>query len=366
MSILLALIVLSVVVVVHEWGHFYAARKCGILVEEFAIGMGPKLFSIKPGETVYSIRLFPIGGSCRMLGEETAADDERAYNNKPVWKRMIVILAGVIMNFVLAFVIAAAVVFFIGFYEPVVAKFSENSSAQAAGLMVNDRIVRANGTAINTQDDFAFFMAIDADGSPINIEVIRDNKPMQFSVTPKLDKDGYKLGFYPNPKLGIFADKGENSNNLQTAGFGESIIVSGNTTSSYVKSVLGGLSGLFTEKVKMDDMAGFVGIVTIIGDSYEKSVADTPENPRTAADKAWTAFWNLLQFAALISANLAVINLLPIPVMDGGRMVFLVIEAIRRKPMNPEREGMIQMASFVLLMILMVVFVYNDIMKLIL
>lgn len=365
MSILLAFIVFSLVVIVHEWGHFYAARKCGILVEEFAIGMGPKLFSIKPGETVYSIRLFPIGGSCRMLGEEEAEDDERAYNRKPVWKRMIVILAGVVMNLVLAFVIAVAFVFFNGFFEPVAFDFPEDSAAQAAGMMINDRIVRANDTVIKTHNDFNFYMAVEADGSPINLEIMRGKERVEITVTPKLQEDGYKLGFYAGQKFGVFENMGENPNNLQRAGFLESIGIAGNNVSSFVKSTVVGLSGIFTQKVTMDDMAGPIGIVTIIGENYEKSITDVGEMHRTFGEKALAAMWTLLQFAALISANLAVMNLLPIPVLDGGRMVFLTIEAIRRKPINPEREGLAQMASFVLLMILVVIVAYNDIMKLI-
>lgn len=355
MSIVLAILVFSLVVIVHEWGHFYAARKCGILVEEFAIGMGPKLFSIKPGETVYSIRLFPIGGSCRMLGEEEAADDERAYNSKPIWKRMIVILAGVVMNLVLAFIIALGFVLFNGFQEAVPIRIVEDSPAQEAGLMVNDRIVRANGKAIRTYNDFVFFMALDANGSPIKLEVIRNGERVELTIAPVLTEEGYKLGFNAGGKFGIFADKGENPNNLQTAGVVESLSVSVSNVSGYVKSVVVGISGLFTKQVTMDDMAGPIGIVSIIDESYQES----------APYGISAVLWTMLNLAALISANLAVMNLLPLPVLDGGRMVFLTVEAIRRKPVDPEKEGMLQMASFVLLMILAVIIAYNDILKMI-
>lgn len=376
MSILLAFIVFSIVVISHEWGHFYAARKCGILVEEFAIGMGPKLFSVKPGETVYSIRLFPIGGSCRMLGDgeiansneavnnDEAVNNERSYTAKPVWKRMIVILAGVVMNFILAFIIAVAFVLRNGFSEPVPLAVIDDTPAQAAGLMADDRIVRANNTVIKTYNDFAFFMATKADGSPIMLEVKRGGETVEMTVTPRLDAEGYKIGFRPSAKFGVFSDKGENPYNLQTAGLSESIGVASNNVSGYVKSTVVGLSRLFSAKANMDDMSGPIGIVSIIGESYEESITDTDGMQRTVAEKAESAIWTLLLFAAIISANLAVLNLLPLPVLDGGRMVFLTIEAIRGKPMNPEREGMAQMASFVLLMVLAVIVAYNDIMKL--
>jgi regulator of sigma E protease len=351
-SIGITILIFGVVVVIHEIGHFIAARKNGILVEEFAIGLGPKLYSIKKGETEYSLRLFPVGGFCRMLGDdEEVPDNPKAFNNKKVSGRMVVMLGGSIMNFLLAFIIFLFMCFANGFTLPVVRHPVEGMPAAQAGLMAGDKITHINNTRILVYEDFAFELSTSG-GKPIEMRIQRDGKKHTLSVTPYTDEyGGYKIGFYPEYRLGLTNTPVEG---YKRAGIGESVTTAFNRIVFFVKVTVVGIVRLITRTANMNEVAGPIGFYGIIDDTYQAMIQYSVS----------AMVYTMLNLCALLSANLGVLNLLPIPALDGGRLVFLTFEAIRRKPISPEREGMVHFVGFVLLMILAVFIAYQDIVKL--
>jgi len=360
LSILIAILVFSVVVIVHELGHFFAARASGVLVEEFAIGMGPKLFSVTRGETVYSLRAFPIGGSCRMLGEDADNQDERSFNSKSIPKRFAILGGGVVMNFLLAFLLYVAYTSANPFNVPVVREVADNTPAQTAGLQVGDRIIRANGQKINIHEDYSLAVN-DQAGDPIILEILRNGETRTLSVTPAINEAGtrYLIGITWGARLGLFYHDKELAEDILSyyprAGVGETLATAYYNTIYAIRITFHGLAKLFTFQAKMDDFSGPIGIVVMVDDIQTQSVE---------VGGIWLAVWNMIRFAALLSANLGLFNLLPIPALDGARIVFLTIEGIRRKPVPPEKEGMVHFIGFVLLMILAVFIAYNDIVKL--
>jgi regulator of sigma E protease len=355
-SVIVAVLILSFIIVAHEFGHYIAARKNGVLVEEFAIGMGPKLFGKKIGDTLWAVRLFPIGGFCKMLGDDEENSDPRAFNAKKLWRRLIIISAGVIMNVVLALAITCTSSLANGFAVPVIKNIIPDSPAEKAGLRSGDRITRLNDSGVHIYSDVSFFMA-EATGSPIDITVLRDKQKLTFQLTPRFVEytDGsqaFQIGFERDWHTPFF---GKTEEGLQRAGFFESLYNGFFTAGFYVKSTFLGFIRMFTLQIKASELAGPIGIVSIIGENY------------TEAAKAGVGamIWTMLNFMALISANLAVANILPLPTLDGGRLVFLAIEGIRRKPVDPNKEGMVHFAGFILLMIFAVFVAYNDIMRMI-
>ena len=360
MSIVIAILVFSLVIIVHEIGHFAAARASGVLVEEFAIGMGPRLFSFTRGETVYSLRAFPLGGSCRMLGEDADNRDARAFNSKSIPKRFAILAAGAAMNFVLAFVLYLAFTAGHWFYVPVVHDVADNSPAQAAGLQAGDRIVRANKQSINIHADYSLAVS-DQSGEPITLEILRNGEKRTLAITPQRNEAGtrYVIGITWRARLGLFYPESEMTDEIRAeyarAGMGETIAVSFYNTLYATRLVFHGLANLFTGQASVNDFSGLIGIVVMVDDIQTQSVE---------VGGVSLAVWNMVQFAALLSANIGLFNLLPVPALDGARIVFLLIEGIRRKPVPPEREGMVHFIGFVLLMALAVFIAYNDIVKL--
>lgn len=353
MSVIIALIVFGMIVLVHEFGHFYAARKCGIFVEEFAIGMGPKLFGIKRGDTLYSIRILPLGGFCKMMGEDEGSSDQRAFNNKTVAQRIIVISAGVIMNFLLALVIFTALSMYNGFLVPVISEVSKGSPAMEAGLQEGDRITHINGTKVNIFEDLSVDIR-GSNGKDIVLKFTRDGQKYEKTIVPTLNEEGsYVVGIGSTLKTGVFSPS---IDGYEKATFLESVQNGFWKILFWIKQIILGLVKLFTLGLSKDDIAGPLGIVGAIGDTYNASVKEG----------AIIALLNMAQFTAILSANLGVFNLLPLPALDGGRLVFLIIEGIRRKPINPEKEGVVHLVGFVLLMALALFVTYNDIMKIIL
>lgn len=351
-SIVISIIVFSILVIVHEFGHFIIAKKNGILVEEFAVGMGPLVVSKQFGETLYSIRAFPLGGFCRMLGEDDDCKDNRAFNSKGVWGRISVIFAGPFMNFLFAFVILFWLISTSGFIEPVVANLTDGFSAKQVGIEVGDRITKINGQKVYVYQDFELTMQGINPEENLEIEVDRNGEKLDFSVKPLYSENskGYVVGFQPTLKKGPFA---KNMEGYQQATLFETAKNSFNMMNFYVRSVVVGFVRLFTFNVSTDEIAGPIGIVKVVGEGYEQGLKTS----------FMDAVKNVASLGALLSANLGVLNLFPIPAMDGGRLLFLLIEAIRRKPINQEVEGRIHFAGFVLLMAFMVFIAYSDISK---
>ena len=384
MPILIAIIVFGLVVLVHEAGHFIAARRAGILVTEFAVGMGPKLIGFQRGETLYTIRILPLGGFCLMYnddvdplirgGSDTDGTEEntdslientpdygdKSFNSKTVAQRMSVMFAGSFMNFVLAFVLFSIIAWTSGFATTTLMHVSPNSPAEAAGLAAGDRITSLNGSRIFLWNDIDFEINTGY-GRPIEVGFVRDGQNYSVNVTPVMTGERYMMGIRPEARVGIFV---EPPAGFYRAGIGESITVGFMRIGFFIRVTVVGLVRVITAQISADQMAGPLGIVNMIGGEYRAAVAIAEEAQLSRTLMILTIVISMANFAALISANLGVLNLLPIPGLDGGRIIFLVLEAIRRKPLPPEREGMVHLAGFMLLLVLIVFLTYQDIMNL--
>ena len=373
LTILLALVVFTVVVAVHEFGHYLAAKKVGIHVIEFSIGIGPRLFHFKKGDTIFSLKLFPIGGSCRMLGEDEEEEGEegvvktpspRSFGSKPVWARMIVILGGVVLNFALAIILSTIMVMFNGQQEATVRLFPDISPIRDAGVLESDRIVVVDGRRIVVHGDIRLAL-MDVDGSPIQLTVYRAGQLLDFAVTPLYmeAQNRWILGFYWGIAFGVFAEIPEHLQNYATVrqlGFFESIGMGYQNVTFLVRATIAGITRLFTHGFNLQYLVGPIGFVDMVGGQVEGVTAAAEE---VGANVGLAVFWTVMNFTILLSTSLGIFNLLPLPALDGGRMVFLVLEAIRRKPIPPEREGMVHFIGFALLMILAAVIAYNDILR---
>lgn len=422
MKILIALLVFSVIVLFHELGHFLLAKRNGIAVTEFSLGMGPRLLSTEKGGTRYSLKLFPIGGSCMMVGEDEDDDSEGSFNNASVWARISVVAAGPIFNFILAFVFAMIITSVVGYdparvlqvtegspaaqaglkegdiikefqgrhisigrdldsymtlhglkdeeisltYErdgkkhdiqfqansesrymlgftylsegiPEITQVMLNSAMAKAGVMPGDIIREINGTAVaDSQELQAYLQEHPLDGTEITLGIERDGKVETISAIPQMTKH-VDSGFIYN----IYREK---TNFLGVMKY--SAVEVRYWVSTTVESLMMLIKGQFS----VNDLSGPVGIIDVIGDSYEEA----------KSEGAMMVWMQMLYWAILLSANLGVMNLLPIPALDGGRLVFLLIESVRKKRLNPNVEGMIHFVGFVLLMMLMVFVMFND------
>ena len=433
MSIFLAVIIFGVLVFIHEFGHFIIAKKNGVRVIEFSIGMGPTIFSFDKGDTKYSLKILPFGGACQMLskdfpGEEDAVMDvEKSFESKSVWSRMAIIFAGPFFNFALAFVFALIVIGYIGYdpaqitsvtkgspadeaglqagdiiteydgtsidvgrevyleqyidgidekgveityerdgkeytttlkpvyvekymigltYTPgdgktVISEITEEGPLEAAGFKAGDYIVEVNGVTINTANDFADYVTNNPfSEETVHIVAYRGDEKIEADVTPVLGIKGYETGFTYNSNGRVKCSP----LNVIKYSFVE--------VKYQVKLVFKSLGMLFTGKLGINDFSGPVGIVDAIDTVYEGSKEDGPKY----------IFVNMLNFVILLSANLGVMNLLPIPGLDGGRLLFLIIEAIKGKPVK--HEAYINMAGMLLLMLFAMYILFKDIINL--
>ncbi|MBM7685167.1 MAG: regulator of sigma protease [Epulopiscium sp.] len=344
LTILIALLVFGIIVLVHEFGHYAVAKKSGVKVEEFAIGMGPKLISKQYGETLYSIRILPMGGFCKMLGEDSASEDKRSFTNKSVGTRIAVIFAGPFMNLVLAFVIIAWFVGSNGYITTRIDHVLPDTPAASIGLQPGDKIISLDGQRIHIRQEISLILSQVKD-HPIEIIASRDGEKITKVITPVIDEKTNQ-GF-----LGISFESKEQGEATILEILGQSLW----QVVFLVKQVVLGFIQIITGQVSRQQIAGPVGVIQIIGESYESGLKTS----------FYIAIQNVLYFAAIISANLGVMNLLPIPALDGGRLVFLIIEGLRGKPIAVEKEGMIHFIGFALLMVLMVFVLYNDVVRII-
>ncbi len=347
----------------HEFGHFLAAKACGIQVNEYAIGMGPKLisfqrgeyfqllfkkFPLKPGKkgiglTAYSLRLLPIGGFCAMEGEDEESEEANAFGNQPVWKRLIVCVAGAFTNFV-AGMIVIAVIF--GSYEAfpkvTLTEFADGFEYEGeAMLMEGDEVVKVNGYNILSSSDFSMMLGF-GEGKPFNITVIRDGQKVHIKNLLMEKKEFSNEDGTTSIRYGI-----SSSAEWVEADFGDRVGYILKTGDNFVKLIWISLGQLFTRQASVSDMTGVVGITKTIGDTAKESMPQ---------------MWYLVAFIAI---NLAVMNLLPLPALDGGRIMFLLVELIRGKPIKQKYEAIVHLVGIVLLMGLMLFVTYNDIVKLI-
>lgn len=431
MKIALAIIIFSILILIHEFGHFLIAKKNGVRVVEFSLGFGPRLLSFVKGETRYSWKLLPFGGSCIMQGEDEedqeGEDKEKSFNSKSVWARISIILAGPIFNFLLALVLAFIVTGFVGYDPAKVISVTEGSPVYEAGLQTGDVITKYNNNTIFFGRELMVEEYINPLGSEsVEITYLRDGEKKTVNVTPEdyvwyvvgmqytvdevdatidavtvggpLELAGVKAGdvvvsingvaiessqdmydYFNTNKLSsdpveIILDRdGEElsvtvtpvKNTAKILGFSYNMAREKTTALGVIKNsfleleyeievVFRSLGMMFTGKVTANDIAGPVGIVDIIGQTYDTTITEG----------FFTTFMSMSMLVIMLSANLGVINLLPFPAIDGGRIVFLIIEAVRGKPISKSKEGIVHFIGMILLFILMALVLYNDLRKL--
>lgn len=355
LTILAALLMLGIMIMVHEFGHFISARMTGIAVQQFSIGFGPKLFGWKSKkyETEFMVRaLIPIGGYCMFYGEDDAqgkhVDDPRSYYKQGVWKRMFSVLMGPAMNLVLAFVVAVGL-FFIGGVQtvvPYVATIEANSPAAQAGLQTGDIFASINGQDVQdgTTDKVASLIRAYKEGdAPLEVQVLRgqENTPVTLSVVPFYDQQNERF------RLGIEIG-GMPGQDMQRVSFGEAVSRGYTTCVEAGKLILNGLRDLIFKGEGLEESAGPVGIVQQISVQTQQY-----------------GLQGYLFLLIILSINLGLVNLLPIPGLDGSRVLFMLVEAVFRKPVNRRAEAMIHLAGFAILVSAMLFLTYRDIQRLI-
>ena len=364
MGIILFIIIFCVVVIAHEFGHFIVAKANGIHVVEFSVGMGPTLFHVEKGGTRYAIRLLPIGGACMFEGEDGLLDQQGegeeetgkperedpvdtlgksgAFPDAPVWARIATVVAGPLFNFILAFLFSAIIVGSIGTDLPKIGQVGEGTAAEEAGLMAGDTIVALNGRKVNLFREISLEAMLN-EGEAVHVVYQRNGERFSTVLIPKYSEadNRYYFGIAASPGYTKFGPIGV----LQYSAY---------EVRYWINTTIRSLGMLFTGKAGVKDMAGPVGMADAVDTIYTES----------KQDGAYYVWLNMLNFAILLSANLGVLNLIPFPALDGGRLLFLIVEAIRRKPVPPEKEGIFHFVGFALLMLLMVVVLYNDITRL--
>ena len=344
--ILIAILIFGVLIGIHEFGHFIAAKACGVRVNEFSVGMGPAIWKKQKGETLYALRCIPIGGYCAMTGEDSASEDPRAFTNQKPWKRILILCAGSFNNFLLGLIVIFCL--YLGataFVSPTIASFVPGCPYEGAdGLMVGDRFVKVDGRRVYQYYDVSDFLR-QGDGV-YDLVLRRDGKTVtlkNFAMTPRLYEGqerelfGFNFGY-------------------EEATLPVKLRYSWDTAMEFGRMVWMGLGQLLHGEVGLRDMSGPVGIVDLM--------AETGESAESTSD----AVYDILYLGAFIAVNLAIMNMLPIPALDGGRvfllLITLVIESVTRRKLNPKYEAWIHAGGMALLLTLMAVIMFNDIVKL--
>ena len=345
MSILFAIVLFSVLIFVHELGHFITAKLSGVQVNEFSLFMGPAIYKKQVGETLYAIRCIPIGGYCAMEGEDEESENPRSFQRAAWWKRLIILAAGSCMN-LLAGLVIFAIVFAPAqqFVTPVVAQMEENCSMAEGGLQVGDRILALDNERIYVQNDFSMLLKLKK-AEAHDMTVLRDGQTLVLKQVPTVMKEYANEDGTVSLRYGL-------SFSVEKATFGSRMAYVWNTAVDTVRIVRLSLQMLLTGQVGLQDMSGPVGIVQEIS------------NTAAASPDALSAFLNMLYFGGFLAVNLAVMNLLPIPALDGGRIVCLLLttaaEAIFRRKIDPKYEAYLHAGGMVLLLLLMAVVTFKD------
>ncbi|MBE6610253.1 MAG: RIP metalloprotease RseP [Ruminococcaceae bacterium] len=330
MTIIYALIIFCLLIFVHELGHFMVAKACGVKVNEFAIGMGPALFSRQKGETKYSVRVFPIGGYCAMEGEDEDSDEPRALNNQPAWQRACILAAGSVMNFITCVILLIIIAFWVGTATTTIDSVAEGSPAEKAGIVSGDEVVRVDGKEIGAWNDLIQAVGYSKEDTA-EVTVLRDGKEETLTAELEYDKDAGRnmIGISP----------------VMEHSLGSAITGGVRNTGAMTVMMYQVLKQLFTGEVSVKELSGPVGIV------YATSEA------------AKSGIMYVIYLAALLSLNLAIINMLPFPALDGGRLLFLVIRLFTGKRVSDETEGRIHFIGICLLFALMIYVTFNDVIR---
>lgn len=338
MAILITVIGFGIMIFIHELGHFIAAKRFGVLVHEFAIGMGPKIFSFDKGETKYSLRLFPIGGFVKLEGENELEenDNPRSFSNLKPIKRIIILVAGAFMNVLLGFLIFTFINIKVGITPSIVREIPEDLASQQVNFQVGDEIIQLNDSRIHSYDDVSLFMIRYEDDS-LDITLKRNGEAIELDDAKLIKTDsGYKLGVIFQPEKGSF---------LKCAEFAvyDTLHIS--------KAVIFALTDLFKGKQSLNSLSGPVEIVSTV-------------NQVTAVESDYT-YLSILMLFAMITVNLGIFNLLPFPALDGGSIIFALYELITRKKVKSEIVGYAGLIGFALLMLLAIYVTAGDIFDLI-
>ena len=351
-TLLLFIIILGIIILVHEFGHFIFSKKFGVYVYEFAIGMGPKLCSRKKGETEYSIRAVPIGGFCSLAGEDGEETDDKGKKipkkrklfAKPLWQRFLILFFGAGNNFILAYILLFLVAIIGGapVMDPVISGVTKDYPMAEAGIEAGDKILAINGHKTKTIDDVQLYITLNKAGSDLKLKVENAEKEVKdYVITPKKvkeDVDGKKVENYYY---------GVEFKTTYTHGFIDSVKYSFVKAGALFRQMWGVLGHLVTGKLSINNLSGPVGIYSIVGEAKTYG------------------FVTLMQLTALLSINVGFLNLLPFPAFDGGRIFLLLVEKIKGKPLNPEVENWINTIGFILIMLLALYVTGHDVLRLI-
>lgn len=335
-----AIVIFAVLIFVHEFGHFAVAKLTGVRVNEFALGMGPKLFSKQRGETVYSLRLIPIGGFCAMEGEDEDSKEQGAFGSKKPYIRLLILAAGAFMNILLGFVLVLCLTAGQQTYvAPKVAGTVSGGAAERAGLAAGDTVVRANGKRVHIIEDLSWAISNNGEENrALHLTVENGGETRDITVIPR-ETDGKQ-------SYGINLATEEN-------GFFQSVRNSVYKTFFYSGVIVDSFVNLVKGNIPVSEMSGPIGIVSEIGNAVEG-----------AKDTGWEGFLDLLYLTILLTINLGVFNLLPLPALDGGRILFVFIEMIRRKPVPVEKEAIVHLIGFALLIALSIFVAFKDVIRL--
>lgn len=385
---IVTIIIFLVLISLHEFGHFIMAKLCGVNVLEFAIGMGPAILKKQGKNTLYTVRVLPIGGYCKLEGEEEKTESKTAFCNQKLYKRFLIVSAGAILNIVLGFVLMMIITAvkphnnevgnFINI--PVIDEISQNTNLENSGVLPGDKIIGINGHRVYFYEDIPLYTSKLKEGEMIPIKVKRDKEVLTFDILPTLvetiynyrendveittlvngvsntvihqysDADKITVSEYIGKTLTQKALKIGFTPKREEVGVSNIFSYSFHYTGYVVRMVYKALWDMITGQTGFSEMSGPVGIVTAVN---------------TAVNTGSYSLVNVLFLGALLTINLGVFNLLPLPALDGGRLFFMIIEFVRKKPIPPEKEGMVHAIGLLLLLILSVVVSYNDILKLI-
>lgn len=339
-KLLIFLVIISVIVIAHEGGHCVIGKMSGIGVKEFAIGLGPTIWGIRKGETMYSIKLLPFGGVTIFEGEDPDEEDSpKSFRRAPVSARFATVFAGPFMNFVLSFVLSLIVIGSVGYDLPVLQSVIEGYPAQEAGLQAGDRIVSIDGRRMEIYRDITLWTMFNG-GKEASVVYERDGAQYQTTITPKYDEEE---GRY------LFGFRGPEG---YTKGGPLQVLRYSLTEVRYwIEVTLKSIIMMFRGQLTVDDLSGPVGVADVVGDVYESS--------KPAG--AYYIWINMLSLVVLLTADLGVMNLLPFPGLDGGRLLFIIYEAVTRRKPNEKVEGIINMAGMSFLIVLMFYVLFNDI-----
>ena len=343
MQFVLFVLILAVIILVHEGGHFIIGKKCGIGVEEFNIGFGPKLLSRRINGTEYNLRALPFGGNCIFEGfDGEGADSPSSFINAPVWARFSTVAAGPVMNFVLAFFLSLFVIGSVGYDPPVLDDIMEGYPAEEAGLAAGDEIYSLNGHRISLYRDISMYLFFH-EGESVDVRYKRDGLFYDTRIDPRYDpEEGRYL-------MGILGGQRVKGSWIQT------IRYSASEVRYWIEITVKSLFRVFKGRVSKDDLAGPVGVANVVGDVYEE----------TKDEGIFVVWLNMLQLTILLTADLGVMNLLPFPALDGGRLIFILIEAVTGRGVDRRIEAGFHFFGMCCLLLLMIFVMYNDITRII-